>query len=107
MDGNSVKGTQFKLNIHMEPIGSYHLSNLEWEAKVLTYGLDGVAQRFLKSSASKVNDDNYTIIVDTTIGGAGAYWLTLSVDVPDTTAQGGKRIEKVTVFTGVIIDDAI
>lgn len=107
MEGNSAKGTQFKLNIFMSMIGGYHLSGLEWEAVVSTYVLGGIAQRFQKSDAHKVDEDNYTIIVDTTVGGAGAYWLTLSVDIPDSTAKGGKRKEKVSVFTGVVIDDVI
>ena len=88
----------------MEPIEGYHLSGLEWSADIGTYTLDGKVQTFPKASATMVDDDNYTVIVDSTIGGFGAYWLTLTVYIPNTSAPGGKRREIATVFTGVMID---
>lgn len=101
---NSVQGTQFEVNIYMKPIEGYHLSGLEWSADIGTYTLDGKVQTFPKASATKVDDDNYTVIVDSTIGGPGAYWLTLTVYIPNSAAPNGTRREIVTVFTGVMID---
>lgn len=33
---NSVKGTEFKVNINMPPIDGYHLVDIEWECLVFT-----------------------------------------------------------------------
>lgn len=101
---NSDRGTEFKLNIHLDPIEDYHMSDLDWNVVVSTFSLDGTRQTFEKEQATKVDDDNYTIIVDSASGGAGAYWLTFTAFIPDADAPSGIRKEIVTVFTGVMID---
>lgn len=100
---NSTVGTKFKLNVTMEPVdGKYHLSNVDWEAEV--YTKIGRSQIINKDNARRVDDDNYIIVVDSAIGGAGLYYLTLTAYIPDSDCEGGLRKEVATVSTMVKID---
>lgn len=45
MADDSIKGTEFKLNVRMEPIdGKYHLSNIDWEVELSTRKVGSKAQ---------------------------------------------------------------
>lgn len=70
MADDSIKGTKFKLNVRMEPIdGKYHLSNIDWEVELSTRKVGSKAQIIKKEQARKVTDDDYIIVVDSSIGG--------------------------------------
>lgn len=100
---NSVKGTEFKLNINMTPIGGYSLDNVDWQAEVFTE--NGHKKITVgKNEAVKVDKDNYIIMVDSSILGAGKYYVTLTALIPDTDFPDRLRTEKRTAFTGVTID---
>lgn len=100
---NSVKGTEFKLIVSMVPIDGHKLADVEWEALIFTEsGIKSLTVR--KTDAKRVDDDNYTVIVDSTICGAGKYYMTLTAYIPDTDFPNGFRTEKRTAFTGVTID---
>lgn len=101
-EGNSVVGTKFKLNINMEPIGDYHLADLEWEARVFATGIRSAT--ISKSAARMVDKDNYIIPVDSREIGPGGYYVTLYVRVPDGDFPDGVRTEVKTMPTGVTID---
>lgn len=106
MATDSIRGTEFKLNVRMEPIdGKYHLSNIDWEVELSTRKVGSKAQIIKKEQARKVTDDDYIIVVDSSIGGAGRYHLLLTAFVPDADCKDGARVEKVSVDTGVIIAD--
>ena len=103
MDGNSAKGTEFKLNINMTPIEGYHMASVEWEAQVFTEtGHKPINVQ--KNDAIRIDDDNYVIRVDSAVCGAGKYYVTLTAYIPDSDFPAGLRTEKKTMFTGVIID---
>ena len=57
-----------------------------------------------KIDAAKVDDDNYIIKVDSSVCGAGRYYVTLTAYIPDSDFIDGFRTEKRTMFTGVTID---
>lgn len=103
MDGNSAKGTEFKLNINMTPINGNNMASIEWEALVFTEtGHKSLTVR--KNDAVKVDENNYIIRVDSSVCGAGKYYVTLTAYIPDSDFPDGLRREKKTMFTGVIID---
>lgn len=103
LTGNSVKDTRFKININMTPIDGFNLGNTEWEATVFVG--DGYKSITLKKEdCKKVDDDNYIIPIDSAILGAGTYFITLKVSIPDSDFSDGIRIEKRTGPTGVTID---
>lgn len=100
---NSVIGTKFKLNINMKPIDGVHLSDVEWDAIIFTD--TGIKNQVIpKKEAIKVDDDNYIIVVDSSVCGAGRYYATLTAYIPDPDFSDGIRTEKRTGFTGVTID---
>lgn len=100
---NSVKGTEFKLNVNMTPIDGHHMADVGWEAMVFTE----TSYRSItisKNDAIKVDEDNYIIKVDSAVCGAGRYFVTLTAYIPDQDFEDGLRTEKRTMFTGVTID---
>lgn len=100
---NSVKGTEFKVNVNMTPIGEYNMENVEWNAEVFTEnGHKRVTVE--KKDAIKVDSDNYLIRIDSAVCGAGKYYVTLTAYIPDTDFPDGFRTERRTGFTGVTID---
>ena len=102
MEGESVKGTVFKLNVHMEPIDGFHLADVDWEAEVENPTFRR-KHTIKKSESFKVDDDNAIIVVDSSLLGAGLYDLTLTAWIPDQHCEGGRRKERATVSTGVRI----
>lgn len=103
MENNSIRGTIFKLNVHMEPMDNYHLEDVDWEAEVYAEGGFGKRIKIKKEEAVKVDADNYIISVDSAIGGAGEYNLILTAYFPDVECPNGIRIEKASCRTGVKI----
>lgn len=102
MEGHSAKGTEFKLNINMTPVDGQNMASVDWEALVFTEtGHKSVTIK--KADAIRVDDDNYIIRVDSSVCGAGKYYVTLTAYIPDSDFPDGFRTEKKTVFTGVTI----
>lgn len=102
-NNHSVKGTIFKLNVHMEPIDGFHMSEVDWEVDVYSSNSFGKKQTTLKKDAYKVDDDNYIIVIDSGVLGTGLYNITFTAWIPDGHCNDGKRIERVNVCTGVSI----
>lgn len=103
MNDNSVKGTKFKLNINMTPIDGYNLASVNWDVMVFTEtGHRSIT--ISKDEATKVDDDNYIVKVDSAICGAGKYYVTLTAYIPDSDFNDGVRLERRTAFSGVTID---
>lgn len=100
---NSVLGTRFKLNVHMPPTDGAHLSNVDWTATVFVKS--GYKKlEISKQDAIYIDDDNYVIRVDSSLVGAGDYYLTLTANIPDPDFDDGIRVERKTIPTGVHID---
>lgn len=100
---NSGKRTKFKLNVWMEQIDGFHLSDVDFEVEIYTENSPKI-HRIRKSEAIKVDEDNYMVRVDSSVCGAGRYWMTLIAKIPDTDFEDGIRTEVKTSFTGVTID---
>lgn len=105
MGNESIKGTIFKINVHMEPMDNYHLEDVEWEAEVFAEGGFGKRITVKKKQARKVDEDNYIIAVDSEIGGAGEYSLILTAYFPDADCPNGIRVERASCQTGVKISE--
>ena len=100
---NSVKGTEFKVNINMIPLDNRHMEEVEWECLVFTETSHKTIT-INKREAIKVDRDNYIIRIDSNVCGAGDYYVTLTAYIPDEQFASGFRTEKRTMFTGVTID---
>jgi hypothetical protein len=104
-DNNSVAGTEVKVNLSMTPIDGNTLESVEWEAVVfLENSMTGKTLVIKKANAKKVDADNYIIPIDSSILGAGRYYITLVAKIPDADFPDGIRTEKKTVYTGVTIN---
>ena len=103
LGANSVKGTEFKVNINMTPIDGFHMADVGWEAMVFTE-TSHKNITIKKDEAIKVDEDNYIIKVDSAILGAGKYYVTLTAYLPDADFDDGLRTERRTMFIGVKID---
>lgn len=103
MSNNSVRGTIFKLNLHMEPMDGVHLADIDWEVDAYADGAFNKRITIKKQNARKVDEDNYIIAVDSAVGGAGEYSLTLTAYFPDGDCPNGIRVERASTKTGVKI----
>lgn len=101
---NSVKGTKFKVNLNMTPIDGVHLADVDWDVRVFTDS-GSKSQSVKKDEATKIDDDNYIIPIDSAICGSGTYFLTLSINIPDTHFADNIRTEVKTAPTGVTINN--
>lgn len=96
----SVIGTQFKINVCVEPIGGHHLSELDFVCTFFTQPNKFVTIK--KEQMVKVDDDNYVAIVDSKYLSVGTIKMTIEVDVIDELFEGGRKEIK-TVCTGIKI----
>ena len=95
-------GTDIKINVHMDPIGGYHMKDVDFIATV--YSNTTMKEIVIdKSSARAVDDDNYIIIVDTALIGSGRYYLKFCAYIPDADMPSGIRKEVETVDTDITI----
>lgn len=100
---NSVKDTEIALNLCMERIDGYSLQDVDFYAEVFAEtGFKTV--KIEKETAKRVDNDNYIILVDTALIGAGKYYVRLTAHIPDPRFDKGYRIERRTAYTGVTID---
>lgn len=107
--GNSIAGTMFKSMISMQPIENIHLSSLDFTVEVYALG-SPKSKIFFKGKAGLseglryYDEDSYMVVVDSAELGAGAYWATLTVDIPDNDCDNGIRVEKYEIPLGVTIN---
>lgn len=102
MDSKPVVGQDFSLDVFMPTVGDrYNLSNTDWEVEVFV-SQEKVA-RYGKDQATKINDNTYSLPIETSEIGPGRYYSILSVKIPDARFKSGYRLESWQKFTGVII----
>lgn len=100
---------EFKINVHVEPIDGYHMSDYDFECYLYVYTNKGVL--FKKGEQFVIQQDespdDYRIIVtsDNSIKiGRGSVKLRFTAYIPDADYPDGKRTEIVDgICTGVTI----
>lgn len=97
----SVSGTEIKLNIHIDPLGTLHMSDYDFECKFYVFPKKAIIIN--KEDMVKIDDDNYLCMVDTTGLGIGCLHLTLIAQIPDSDFNDAIRREVVCVDTGIEI----
>ena len=97
----SSVGTEYKVNIPMEPMGEIHLADCDVEAKFHT----GTARSHIvtKTDMIRVDDDNYIALVDSNKTGPGELKVRLTIALPDADFDDGKRTEVQNVETGIVV----
>jgi hypothetical protein len=100
-----ISGTQLKLNIHIDPLGTLHASDYDFECKFFVFQKKSIT--VTKEEMVKVDDDNYLAIVDTTTLGIGNLHITITANVPDDDFEGRLRKEVICVPTNINIVNCI
>lgn len=100
----SALGTEFTLNIHLEPIDGYHMEDYGFECEFFVFAGKSVIVK--KEDMTKVDEDNYTAVLeqeDALKLGKGQVKAMVTAYIPDTNYSDDVRIEKkLFVCNGVI-----
>lgn len=92
-------GSQFVLNVHMDPLDTTHLSEIGFTCEFTATN----KQILKKEDMYKVDNDNYLAPLDSAVLGEGNLVLKLIADVPCTYFEGGIRKEVSVVNTNLLI----
>ena len=98
-------GTELKLNIHIEPIGDTTMDDYDFEVEVYCSPKRPII--ISKANAIRVDSDNYIVLVDTNVVGAGDLKCKVTAHIPDGDFPDQLRTEVVCVDTGINIIKAI
>lgn len=98
-------GTEIKLNIHIEPIGSMCMDDYEFEVETYCSPKKTIVTK--KSEAIRVDENNYVVLVDTAIVGAGDLKCKVTAQLPDADFPDMLRTEVVAIDTGINIIKSI
>ena len=96
----SALGTEFKLNLHLDPIDGLHMSGYDFECALYVYTNRKVA--IPKSRMKKVDDDNYIVVVNSIDAmriGKGKINAEITAYIPDSDFDDGIRTEKLILCT--------
>lgn len=100
----SVLGTEFKMNVHLDPIDELHMSGYDFECAFYAYSNKKVV--IPKSKMKKVDDDNYIAVInyaDAIRIGRGRINAEITAYIPDGDFEDGVRTEKLILCTDVTI----
>lgn len=97
----SISGTEIKINVHIDPLGSLRMADYDFECKFYVFPKKSVI--ISKDNMVKVDEDNYLAIVDTTDLGIGKLHMTLTAHIPDEDFNNEIRREVACVDTGIDI----
>ena len=98
----SALGTEFKFNVHLDPMDGLHMSNYDFEVALYVYTNRKVI--IPKSRMTKVDDDNYKLILETADAlriGRGRINAEITAYIPDNDFSDGLRTEKLILCTDV------
>ena len=91
----AILGTEFKMNVHLEPLDGYHMADYDFECEFYVYTNRKVV--IPKSRMKKVDDDNYLAIIETADAlriGRGRIKVEITAYIPDADFSDGFRTEK-------------
>ena len=94
-------GTEVKFNIHLDPTDGQHMSGYDFAVDFYTF-IDRKLT-LTKEEMTQVDDDNYTVVVDTQQVGCGELKAKITAYIPDSDCKDNYRKEVMTVVTGVKI----
>ena len=98
-------GTELKLNINIEPIGTVTMDTYNFEVEVYCSPKKTIIVK--KNDAIRIDESNYVILIDTNVVGAGDLKCKVTAQVPDADFSDMIRTEVVAMDTGIKIIKAI
>lgn len=87
----SALGTEFKINVHVEPIDAMHMSEYDFECVFFVYKNRPLVVK--KNEMTKVDEDNYIAKVDSSKVGTGKLMMKFVAEIPDSDMNDGLRKE--------------
>lgn len=94
-------GTELKLNINIEPIGNVTMDDYDFEVEI--YCSSKKVVDITKKEAIRVDSNNYIILIDTNVVGAGDLKCKVIAHIPDGDFEDGLRTEISIIDTGINI----
>lgn len=94
-------GTELKLNIHIEPLDGLTMDNYDFNVDVYVSQRKMVSAK--KEQCVRVDENNYIVLVDTTVIGAGDVTVKVVAQIPDSDFEDGLRTEVMQIQTGITI----
>lgn len=100
----STLGTELKINVHVEPIDGYHMSDFDFECQFYVFANKHVV--IPKADMKQVDEDNYYALITFDLAqkiGRGIIKMRITAYIPDADSPDGQRTEIAEVCTGVVI----
>lgn len=97
----SCLGTDFKINVHVEPIDGLHMDDYDFTCRFSVY-TNRVVQ-VEKKDMIRVDQDNYVACIDSRKIGSGGVKMRFTAFIPDVDFPDGLRTEVETIYTGITI----
>lgn len=94
-------GTELKLNVHIDPIDEITMRDYRFVLDL--YCSSGKVLTITKSEAMPVDNNNYIVLVDTNLVGAGQLKCKVTAELPDADFDDKLRTEVSIVDTGINI----
>ena len=97
-----IRGTELKFNLNIQPVGGVSMS--AYDFYIMAYA-QGTSQRAKvnKYDCTKVDNDNYTLPVDTAALGLGLLILDVYAYIPDQDFPDDQRTEICRIETDITI----
>lgn len=99
--GETIVGTQLKLNVNIEAINGVHMSDYDFSCKFYT-DIDNPVT-IDKSQMIWKDNDNYLALLDTNAIGIGRIRARVTAKIPDTDFNSQLRTEIIDIDTGIVI----
>lgn len=100
----SVLGSEYKINVHAEPLDGIHMDDYDFECKF--YASSNKAVTINKKEMIRENEDNYIALITSDIAlkiGRGMLKMRFTAHLPDSDFPDKLRTEIVEVCTNVTI----
>lgn len=97
--------TELKLNVHIEPMGNLTMDDYNFEVEVYCSPVRPI--KVNKSDALRIDSDNYVVLVDTKVVGAGDLKCKVIAYIPDGDFPDSLRTEVVCIDTEIDVEKGI
>lgn len=93
--------TEFKINVHVEPIDGYTMDDYDFTCRFYIYTNRYVEVK--KEEMARLDESNYVACIDSSRIGVGMVRMRITAHIPDADFPDGLRTEVEEVSTGVSI----
>lgn len=94
-------GTELKLNVNIEPLGTVTMDDFDFDVEV--YCNPSKSLTIPKKATIRIDESNYIVRIDTNIVGLGCLKCKVIAQIPDGDFDDAKRTEVVVIDSGIHI----